>query len=269
MTENLGTFQLQGDAAKIYEEQKVPTVFRPLAELTLQRVDVPKGARIIDVACGTGIVARLLSEKVGDSGSIVGVDLNAVMIEAAQRYSQVSNIEWRQGDVVNLPFEDNNFDLAFCQQGLQFFPDKIAALNEVRRVLAPGGSLVLTVWSSISPLFAAIADAVGRYVSDEASTSALSPYAFRDIAVIKALVLEAGFAGIQTENLVVERRIGPAKESIPNEIFGGSVGPFVAKLDESTQKALFDDIGEALRGFVEHDGIVVPQEAHLIRATAV
>ena len=115
------------------------------------------------MACGTGIVARLVAEKVGPSGTVTGVDLNPGMIEAAQRYSSATsvNIEWHQSDVTGLPFADASFDIAFYQQGLQFFPDKPAALSEMRRVLAPGGTLVLTVWSAISPLMAAVADAAG------------------------------------------------------------------------------------------------------------
>ena len=245
-------------------------MFRPPAELTLNHVEVRKGDRVIDVACGTGIVTRLVAGKVGKSGTIAGVDLNAGMIEAAQRYltDMDATIEWHQCDVIDLPFADAIFDIAFCQQGLQFFPDKPAALSEIRRVLVPGGTMILTVWSSVSPLFAAIADAADRYINADAAKSALSPYAYRDGELIKALVTEAGFSAINMEILVVERRIGPPEESIPNEIFGGSVGPFVAKLDESTQKTLFDDVAEALQDYLEHDGIVVPQEAHLIRAQA-
>jgi len=263
-------FQLAGNAPQIYEEQKVPTLFRPLAELTLQHVELNEGDRVIDVACGTGIVARLVAEKIGKSGVVAGVDLNAGMIEAARLYSPATSVDigWHQCDVTDLPFADNSFDIAFCQQGLQFFPDKPAALSELRRVLAPDGTMILTVWSSISPLFAAIADAADRYIGAEAATSALAPYAFRDGEVINSLITEVGFSRVEMEILVVERRIGPPEKAIPNEIFGGTVGPFVSKLDESTQKALFADVAEALRDFVEHDGIIVPQEAHLIRAHA-
>ena len=84
-------YQLQGNAPQIYEEQSVPTIFQPLAELTLQHVDVDEGARVIDVACGTGIVGRLVAEKVGKSGSVVGVDLNAGMIEVAKRSAPVTD----------------------------------------------------------------------------------------------------------------------------------------------------------------------------------
>ncbi len=126
-------FQLQGDAPQIYEEYKVHVVFRPLVEATLRHVNVREGARVIDVACGTGIVARLLAEKVGKSGTVVGIDLNAGMIEVAQRHSSGAEVAvaWRQGDVVALPVPDTRFDMAFCQQGLQFFPDKLAALKEI------------------------------------------------------------------------------------------------------------------------------------------
>ena len=263
------SFQLEGSAPQIYEEQKVPTLFRPLAELTLQHLNVGEGDRIVDVACGTRIIARLVAEKVGQSGTVAGGDLNTGMIEAAKLYTPSTGVEteWHQSDVVALPFPDASFDFAFCQQGLQFFPDKLAALSELRRVLAPGGSMIVTVWSSISPLFAAIADGAGRYIGCKASTSALSPFAFRDSAVIKALIVEAGFPKIEMENLVIQRRIGPAKESIPKEIAGAPVGAYVAALDEETQKALFDDLKDALRDFVKHDGIVFPQEAHPVRAT--
>ena len=125
------SWQLEGNAPQIYEDQKVPAMFRPLAEATLDRVDVPKGSRVLDVACGTGIVARLVAEKAGKSGSVLGVDLNAGMIEVAKQNSPVTeaNVEWRQGDVNALPFPDASFDIAFCQQGLQFFPEKLAALK--------------------------------------------------------------------------------------------------------------------------------------------
>ena len=219
---------------------------------------------------GRALLRALSPKKVGKSGMVAGVDLNAGMIEAAPRYSSNTDapIEWHQCDVVDLPFADASFDIAFCQQGLQFFPDKPAALSEIRRVLVPGGTMIVTVWSLVSPLFAAIGDAAERYISTEAATSALSPFAFRDGEVIKALVTEAAFSMIEMEKIVIERRIGQPEESIPKEIFGSHMGPFVEKLDESTQKAMFDDVAEALQDYLEHDGIVWPEEAHLIRAQA-
>ena len=263
------TFQLQGDAPQIYEEQCVPALFRPLAELTLRHVDVSEGARVIDVACGTGIVGRLVAEKVGRSGKVVGIDLNEGMIEAARRYSPVTgaNVAWRTGDVSALPFSDASFDIAFCQQGLQFFPDKLAALKEMRRVLAPGGTIILTVWSAVSPLSAVVADALVRYVSAEAARSALAPFAFRDPEVIMALMVEADFQEIKMETLVVERRIGPAEESIPMVMAGTSYANEVAKLDTATMEALVTDASNALQQYRDDNGLSIPQQTHLVRAT--
>lgn len=263
-------YQLQGSAPQIYEEQNVPSLFRPLAEITLRHVDVREGDHVIDVACGTGIVGRLVAEKVGKSGSVVGIDLNAGMIEVAQQHSPVTDasVEWRQGDVTALPFEDASFDTAFCQQGLQFFPDKLAALKEMLRVLTPGGSMILTVWSAVSPVNAAISDALARYVSDEAAKSALAPFAFRDSEVIKGLMTEAGIQGIKMETLVVDRLIGPAEESIPRSMAGTPYGVEFGKADVTTQDALVRDVAEALRDFQGDNGFTVPQETHLIRATA-
>jgi ATP sulfurylase len=118
----------------------------------------------------------------------------------------------------------------------------------------------------ISPLFAAVADSIGRFIGPKTSTSVLSPFAFCDGEVIKALLMEAGFPKVEIERLLVERRIGLATESIPKEIAGSPVRELVAKLDEPTEKALYPEIEEALRDFVEDEGIVVPQEAHLVRA---
>ena len=261
------TFQVQGNAAQIYEEQKVPAMFRHLAEATLRQVEVPEGSRVIDIACGTGIVGRLLAEKVGKSGSVTGVDLNAGMIEVAKR-SHPNCVDWRQGDVTDLPFPDHSFDMAFCQQGLQFFPDKLAALKEIRRILTPGGIVIFTVWSAVPPLATAIADGLTRYVSAEVAKTSVSPFVLNDSEVIQTLFVDSGFLEIQMETMVVERRIGPPEESIPREMVSSAYADDVGKLDMATRAALVDEVGEALRDYRTDDGIAIPQHTHLIRAIA-
>lgn len=264
------TFQIQGSGPQAYEDQKVPSMFRPLAEATLRKVDVPKGVRVIDVACGTGIVSRLVAERVGGSGSVIGVDLNSAMIAVAEKTTDSSGatIEWKQGDVTALLFPDASFDVAFCQQGLQYFPDKVAALKEIRRVLKPGGMLALTVWSEVPKLGGAISDALGQYVNAEAAKKALAPFAFRDIDVIKPLFVEAGFSEIQAEILAVDRVLDPTDISIPAEIVSSGFTDDVEKLDADTRKAMVDGVGEALKEYRTDSGFSIPQRTHLIRATA-
>jgi ubiquinone/menaquinone biosynthesis C-methylase UbiE len=263
-------WQLEGNAAQIYEEQKVPSLFRPLAELTLRHVDLHQSDHVVDLACGTGIMGRLAAEVVGSSGRVAGVDLNSGMIEAAKRHSPVTgaNMEWHQGDVTALPFPDASFDIAFCQQGLQFFPDKLAALKEIRRVLKSNGSLNLTVWSDLNPYNAAVAGALTQYVSAQVAAGSTAPFEFGNLGVIKKLLIDAGFHAIDTESLVVQRRLGPAEESIPMELAGVPYASDVERLDPPTRNALFKYITDALEKYRVADGLEIPQETHLVRADA-
>ena len=183
------TFQLSGNAAAIYEEQKVPAIFGPLAEATLDAVPLFESDSVLDIACGTGIVARKARARVGPSARIAGVDLNQGMIDAARNLTDADSrsCEWHAADVTKLPFEDGTFTVAFCQQGLQFFPDPELALREIGRVLRPGGRIALTVWSEASALFVALAESFRRHVSDEIAESSLAPFVSPGAGAVGAL----------------------------------------------------------------------------------
>ena len=138
---DLEQWQVSGNAPQAYERYMVPTLFTPWAQELLARAALHAGERVLDVACGTGIVARLAAQRVGPSGYVMGVDLNAAMIETARTQTPPAGapVEWREGDAHALPCADATFDVVCCQQGLQFFPDKPHALREMHRVLGPGG----------------------------------------------------------------------------------------------------------------------------------
>ncbi len=263
-------FPLKGDAARAYETHKVPAIFEPLAARTLAQVEIRPGARVLDVACGTGIVARLAMPKAGPSGWVVGVDLNEHMLEVARAApdGRAATLTWRQGDVTALPFAASSFDIAFCQQGLQFFPDKVAALAELRRVLGHDGRLAITVWNGPSPLFVAIAEALTRHIGEAATEKLLSPYALRDGAEIESLVREAGFGGVARHVLTLERRIGAASTSIPGEIAGNPAGVDFAASGPATQERIVAEVTEDLAGYRTAQGFAVPQESHLVLAHA-
>ena len=145
-------WQLRGSAPESYERYQVPSVFAPLATLLLDQAALETGQHVLDVACGTGIVARLAAPQVGSSGEVVGIDLNLGMLKVARQCAETAgvSIKWRQGDAMDLPFTNDRFDLVLCQQGLQFFPNQVAALREMHRVLVPGGQLALCVWKSMA-----------------------------------------------------------------------------------------------------------------------
>jgi ubiquinone/menaquinone biosynthesis C-methylase UbiE len=186
-----------GSAAEIYERHMVPAIFGPWAEDLLALAPPKLGERVLDVACGTGVVARLAAQGVGPNGTVVGFDLNPGMLAVARTLPppQGAPIEWREGNVSAIPFPDATFDLALCQQGLQFFPDRPAALREMRRVLAPRGRLALSVWRPMqySPGFAALATALGRLIAPEAATIMQGPFALGSADDLRALITGAGF----------------------------------------------------------------------------
>lgn len=261
-------FQLQGNAAYAYESQKVPTIFRPLAELTLDNISLDGCAAVLDVACGTGIVARLLADRLSPGVTIVGMDVNGGMIAVAREQTPKTGalVEWHEADVGTLPFDAGLFDLAICQQGLQFFPDKLQALREIRRVLAPNGRVALTVWSEISPLNMTMADILRQKVNASIAQRLLDPFAFRDARVIQSLISEAGFNNITVRTLSVQRRIGPAAEAIPQEFAGSPISAEIAALDPHTKTTIFHDIGTMLKSYESDEGLVIPQHTYLFEA---
>ncbi len=257
-------FRLTRAAAQKYDDHNVPAMFGPLARATLAKVPLPESAHIIDVACGTGALTREIASRLRGNGRIAGADLNDTMIDlATQRHpADAHDANYVTSDVCDLPFEDGSFDLAFCQQGLQFFPDKQAALSEIRRVLRCGGQLKLTCWSAISPFNGALSDALARHVGEAASDKAKAPFSFRDRDVIANLLEGADFA-IQTHGiLVLERRF----DDLFAQIMALPVEKDLSEAGEATTNAVVDDVAVGLEQYAKGDTFIVPQEAHLFEA---
>lgn len=132
---------------ELYEHILVGPLFRPWVDDLLERANLRSGARVLDLACGTGIVAREARARVAPGGRVAGLDVAAGMLEVARGFAP--EVEWREGNAAALPFGSGEFDVVVCQQGFQFFADKPAAAREIRRVLAPGGRAVLATWRPI------------------------------------------------------------------------------------------------------------------------
>ena len=138
----------------------------------------------------------------------------------------------------------------------------------MRRVLAPGGTLVSTVWCSVPPLAAAVAAALTRHLSAETAKSSLVPFVFGDAEVIKALFVDSGFRDIELETFSVERRLGPAAESIADELASVPYANEVAELAKPMRDPLIHDVTDGLQEFRKDGGFAIPQRTHLFRATA-
>jgi ubiquinone/menaquinone biosynthesis C-methylase UbiE len=135
-----GQWQVAGSAPEVYERELVPAVFGPQTQVVVYFADLRSGDRVLDVAGGTGVVARIAAEKVGEREAVVAADLNPGMLAVARSLPapRSATVEWRQADAAALPFPDHAFDVVFCQLGLQFFADRVATLREMCRMRCPG-----------------------------------------------------------------------------------------------------------------------------------
>ena len=187
-----------------YEKVLVGPLFRPFAEQLVARVAPRRGESVIDVACGTGIVARVARERLGPEAQIVGVDIAPAMLAVARAAD--STIDWRLGNAMSLPVSTTEqFTVLTCHQGLQFIPDKVAAIREMGRVLAPGGRLAIATWRPLSDIpqileLNAIAERhVGRTVD--------SRHSFGDADALRCLLIDGGFTDAKMEILTHDVQI--------------------------------------------------------------
>lgn len=191
----------QSNFAEMYERELVRPLFQPWAEVLLDRAELTSGDRVLDLACGTGIVARLANQRLQKTGRVVGLDLSPQMLAVGRGIDP--SIDWREGNALALPFGDaETFDVVLCQQGLQFFPDKAAAASEMRRVLkktAPGGRLAVAVWRGLEeiPFFLALHRVAERHLGPVADAR----YRYGDASQLEQLLIDTGFRAVRVESL--------------------------------------------------------------------
>jgi ubiquinone/menaquinone biosynthesis C-methylase UbiE len=228
------------------------------------------GHRVLDLACGTGAVARAAATHVGTTGHVVGLDLNPAMLAMARAIPHQDGppIEWREGDATALPFAEATFDLVCCHQGLQFFPDRSAALREMRRVLAPSGRLALGVWRRLEhqPFYAALTDALERYVGAQAAASLRAAFTLGDAHDIRALVADAGFHEIHIRIRSRLTRWPSLEDYVFGYLAGSPMAPAVAALDDTARHAMLGHITTVLQSYVDDDGLAAPWESHVVTA---
>ncbi len=149
MTEPSSDRSFTDDVATFYESTLVPLIFEPYANDLALRAQVLRPTSVLEVACGTGVVTRALAASLPTACAITATDLNEAMVAHAQRVGTIRPVTWRRADVMALPFGNELFDVVVCQFGAMFFPDRVAAYREIRRVLRPGGTFLFNVWSGI------------------------------------------------------------------------------------------------------------------------
>ena len=195
------TFQITPEQAKTYEELFVPALFAQWAAPLVELAGVRAGHHVLDVACGTGIAARTAADRVGSTGSVIGVDLNPAMLEVAARVRP--DIEWRQGDVAELPFGAERFDAVLCQSAVFFFPDVDRAFAEMARVARSGGVVAIQTYASLEdqPGFQEVEAIVRRVVPGEALELLDTYWSMGDLPRLCAALERAGLTIGETRTI--------------------------------------------------------------------
>jgi ubiquinone/menaquinone biosynthesis C-methylase UbiE len=264
-------WQVAGSAPEAYEQELVPAVFGPWAPILIDLASPKPGERVIDIACGTGVVARLAAARVGPGGAVAGVDLNPGMLNVARSRKSAGDaalVQWQEASADKLPFPDASFDVAYCQLGLQFFADRPAALREMRRVLSANGRLALMVWRGIgeSPGFEAFADILERRIGPAAATIMRAPFGLSDAGELSRLVAAAGFRDVAVEQRAGAVEFPTVERFILGYVAGSPLAGHVSQAGDAARENLVADASRALERFVGARGLSFPIAAHLLTA---
>jgi ubiquinone/menaquinone biosynthesis C-methylase UbiE len=260
-------WQVGGNAAEIYQRALVPAVFGPWAPRVVELAELRPGLRVVDIACGTGLVARLAAEAVGVDGHVAALDLNPGMLAVAAELPTVdgAEIEWVEGTAQVLPFAEASFDVVCCQLGLQFFPDREGALREMKRVLVPGGRVVVMVWREIdrAPGFAVLAAVLGRTISSDAEALMRAPFALSDAGELSGLLEAAGLCDCAIHAETGNVRFASVAMFVRSYIGGSPLAAIVADAPAPACEELVEEVERALDPLIEQGSLCFPIEAHL------
>jgi len=262
-------WQLAGTGPESYERHNVVAFMGTSRELVALAA-LRSGERVLDVACGAGVLARLAANAVGPTGKVAGADLNEGMLSIARAKAEQEGlpIEWRVCDAAALSFPDEAFDVALCQWGLEFFPDRPRALRQIARVLVPGGRLLLRVWRALDrqPFYVALLDALERQLGPGTGAPIRAAFALSDAPVLCALVTDAGFSRVRmriTTNLL---RFPSLEQYLFGYLAATPTAPQVALMDDRGRAAPLGAVANALRTYIDDDGLAAPVENHVVVA---
>lgn len=261
MAEQVSFRQYSDSAAQNYERYFVPTIAAPVAADLLEAADLQPGERVVDVACGTGVVARLAAERVGAEGQVVGTDVAPDMLDVARSTpSSGAEIEWREAEAASLPLPDEGFDVVLCQMGLPFFADKAAALQEMRRVLAPGGRVVLNTPGAMQRPLQVVEEALVHQISPDLGGFVALVFSIDDPDEVDRMLGDAGFRDVVATISPVTLHLPPPAEFLWQYISSTPLGSFVKTAPEEAKQALEREVVDGWQDLLQDDGSVVEDQ---------
>ena len=259
-------WQLSGDGPSAYEKYIVPAYTGKWAHEMIRRAGLQEGEIILDVACGTGLVARTAADILGNTRLIHGVDVNEVMLKKARDIKK--DIHWHNNDVTDLPFAENYFNVILCQQGLQYFPDPCLSLKEMNRVLVEKGRILLSVWRPIkySPFYDSLNKALEKYVNHRAASMLSAAFTLGDSKKLRFLFDTAGFHNIQIHIVVKQMCYSPFEEFVTGGIMATPFFKDIMEMQASKQEEMLQYIYDANRDYIDDNGLAAPMECYIVSA---
>lgn len=237
-----------------YERFFVPAIGEPLAKALVREAALRPGERVLDVACGTGVVTRLALKEVGPKGAVAAVDVNPGMLAVARStIPPEASIEWHEASAESMPLSDDSFDAVLCQMSLQFMPDKRAALEEMRRVLVTGGRVLLNAPGPKVAIFDILSDAIGRRIAPQAAGFVDQVFSVNDTAKLEGLLNDAGFRDVDVRATTGELRLPAPKDFLWQYVYATPLAGLVSGADDEALNALEQDVVAKWQEF-EYDG---------------
>jgi len=257
--------QLTDAAAEVYEDFFLPALFQQWAAPVAEAARLTPGQQVLDVACGTGVLAREVASRVGPGGTVIGLDRNDGMLSVAR--DRRPDLEWHEGMAESLPFPDQSFDAVVSQFGLMFFDDRTAALREMWRVLRPGGRLVVAVWNALEevPGYAVLVDLLEELFGAQAANEMRGPFVLGDRKALVDLFADAGISDVTVDTTASDARYASIEAWMHTDVKGWTLGEVI---DDAGYERLLSAAADRLARFVSDDGSVAfPHPAHIVTAT--
>ena len=242
-----------GSGAENYERYFVPAIATPVSVGLLRTADLQAGERVLDVACGTGLIARLAAEAVAPTGSVTGIDVAKSTPPAG------SHIEWHVSDAASLPLPDASYDAVLCQMGLMFMENRSAAVAEMHRVLAPGGRVVVNTPGTIQKTFELMEQAIIDHISPELGGFVRAVFSMHDPDALATLLVDAGLQDVTATVSTATFELPTPAEFLWQYINLTPMGPFVAEAPEEAQRAMEQQVVESWKPFVVNGKTLVDQ----------
>lgn len=246
------------EAMRVYD-QTIARLFTPWAHDLIERLSPAPGVTALDIACGPGTVALPLAARIGPEGKVIASDISPAMLDIARAKpvaQDAAPIEWIESSAVPLPVEDASVDIITCQQGLQFFPDKVESLAEMRRALRAGATAGVAVWTRIDdqPFFAALHQAIGKVVSEELASRYTGPWLLSGEEA-SAHARAAGFTSVDLQRVTLPAVIEGGATELFNSLAAAGIASDIAALDKEKSQALQDELARLTEPLRDGDAI--------------